>query len=240
MAGGFTGIGYDATKVNGTITKLDDPANPAIVGTDSVGMLASDMPDFVMINLGIDPATAGPAEWQEAADWLLMQRDSGTVRSTTTRGTSTTSSPEHARLDGLVGDILYYKVWAGYPDFEFIFPEGGAVLWQDNMLVPAGAENAPGALQTMDWYYDPKIATMVTEWVLYLSPAGGVQELMEDAKAAEDDGYKGYANKLSVTAESQYAFPDDALLAQAKFGANITTDEQAEEWDNIFLPITQQ
>ena len=240
--GGFTGIGYDATKVNGTITKLDDLANPAIVGTDSVGMLASDMPDFVMINLGIDPATAGPAEWQEAADWLLMQRDSGTVRQYYDQGYIDDFVAGNTPVSmAWSGDILYYKVWAGYPDFEFIFPEGGAVLWQDNMLVPAGAENAPGALQTMDWYYDPKIATMVTEWVLYLSPAGGVQELiLEDAKAAEDDGYKGYANKLSVTAESQYAFPDDALLAQAKFGANITTDEQAEEWDNIFLPITQQ
>ena len=226
--------------MNGTITKLDDLANPAIVGTDSVGMLASDMPDFVMINLGIDPATAGPAEWQEAADWLLMQRDSGTVRQYYDQGyiDDFVAGTRPSRWPGRGHPVL--QGLGRLPRLRVHLPEGGAVLWQDNMLVPAGAENAPGALQTMDWYYDPKIATMVTEWVLYLSPAGGVQELMEDAKAAEDDGYKGYANKLSVTAESQYAFPDDALLAQAKFGANITTDEQAEEWDNIFLPITQQ
>src|SRR3989339_850180 len=78
--GGFTGIGYDKTKVNGEITKLDDLANPDKVGTESVGMLKSDMPDFVMINLGIDPATSGPDEWKEAAAWLQKQRDSGTVR----------------------------------------------------------------------------------------------------------------------------------------------------------------
>jgi hypothetical protein len=81
---------------------------------------------------------------------------------------------------------------------------------------------------------------MVTEWVLYLSPAGGVQErIMKDADQAVEDGYKGYANKLYSTAKNEFAFPDDALLAQTKFGTSITNDDQAEEWDNIFLPITQ-
>jgi len=240
--GGFTGIGYDASKVNGPATKLDDLANPALVGTDSVGMLTSDMPDFVMINLGIDPVNSGPAEWQEAADWLLMQRESGTVRQYYDQGYIDDFVAGNAPVSmAWSGDILYYKVWAGYPDFEFLIPEDGALLWQDNMLVPVGAENAPGAAQVMDWYFDPKIATMVTEWVLYLSPAGGVQErIVEDAAAALDDGYKGYANKLTMTAESEFAFPDDALLAKTQFGTNITSDEQAEEWDNIFLPITQQ
>lgn len=240
--GGFTGIGYDKTKVNGAITKLDDLANPAIVGTDSVGMLSSDMPDFVMINLGIDPATSGPAEWQEAADWLLMQRESGTVRQYYDQGYIDDFVAGNTPVSmAWSGDVIYYALWAGYTDFEFMFPEGGALLWQDNMMVPVGAGNAPGAAQVMDWYYDPKIATMVTEWVIYLSPVAGVQDrIQEDADAALDDGYKGYSNKLRATAESPYSFPDDALLAQTKFGTNITNDEQAEEWDNIFLPITQQ
>lgn len=240
--GGFTGIGYDKTKVNGAITKLDDLANPAIVGTDSVGMLSSDMPDFVMINLGIDPATSGPAEWQEAADWLLMQRESGTVRQYYDQGYIDDFVAGNTPVSmAWSGDVIYYALWAGYTDFEFMFPEGGALLWQDNMMVPVGAGNAPGAAQVMDWYYDPKIATMVTEWVIYLSPVAGVQDrIQEDADAALDDGYKGYSNKLRATAESPYSFPDDTLLAQTKFGTNITNDEQAEEWDNIFLPITQQ
>ena len=240
--GGFTGVGYDTTKVNGEITKLDDLANPDKVGAESVGMLKSDMADFVMINLGIDPATSGPDEWREAGDWLLMQRDSGTIYKYYDQG----------YIDDFVagnlpvtmawsGDVLYYKVWSGYSDFEFVIPEDGALLWQDNMLVPVGAENPVGAALTMDWFYKPKIATMVTEWVLYLSPCEGVQDsIREDAAAAEDQGYKGYATKLATTASSEFAFPDDAVLGKTKFGANITTDDQAEEWDSIFLPITQQ
>ncbi len=240
--GGFTGIAYDKTKVNGPITKLDDLANPDKVGRNSVGMLTADMPDFVMINLGIDPATSGPEEWKEAAKWLMMQRESGTVRQYYDQGyVDDFTAGNLSATMAWSGDIIYYKLWAGYTDFEFIFPEGGALLWQDNMMVPVGAENPAGALMVMDWYYDPKIATMVTEWVIYLSPVKGVRErIIADAEKAREQGYKGYANKLYATAESEFAFPDDATLAKAKFGTNITTDEQAQEWDAIFLPISQQ
>lgn len=239
--GGFTGIAFDTTKVNGGITKLDDLANPDKVGQNSVFMLESDMPDFVMINLGIDPTTSGPEEWREAAAWLQMQKDSGTVRAYGGQGYiddfvggNTTATMAWS------GDVLYYKTWAGYSDFEFIFPEGGALLWQDNMMIPVGAQNPVGALQVMDWVYKPGIATKITEWVLYLSPVKGVQErIMEDAQAAEEDGSKGYAAKLLTTAQSEFAFPDDSILSQTAFGKSITTDSEAEEWDNIFLPISQ-
>jgi len=239
--GGFTSIAYDTTKVNGEITKLDDLANPDKVGQNSVFMLKSDMPDFVMINLGIDPATSGPEEWKEAAAWLQMQKESGTVRAYGAQEyiDEFVAGNTNATM-AWSGDVLYYKVWLGYSDFEFIFPEGGALLWQDNMLVPVGAPNAPGAAQVMDWYFDPKIATMVTEWVLYLSPVKGVQErILKDGDGAVEDGYKGYATKLYNTANNEFAFPNEELLGQTQFGANVTTDEAAGEWDNIFLPISQ-
>ena len=52
---GLTGIGWNTEKVSQPLTKMDDLMNPDIVGTNSVGMLKADMPDLVMINLGIDP-----------------------------------------------------------------------------------------------------------------------------------------------------------------------------------------
>jgi len=239
--GGFTSVAYDTTKVNGQITTLDDLANPDIVGQNSVGMLKSDMPDFVMVNLGIDPVTSGPEEWKETAAWLQKQKESGTVRQYYDQGYIDDFVAGNTPVTmAWSGDVLYYKIWAGYSDFEYLFLDGGALLWQDNMLVPVGAPNAPGALQLMDFVYDPKVATMITEWVIYLSPVEGVKQNIEkDAEQAVEDGYKGYANKLSETASSPYAFPDAETLSQVRFGKSITTDDEAEEWDNIFLPISQ-
>ena len=237
---GITGIGVNTKLVHGQVTKLDDLANPDIVGTSSVGMLEGDMPDFVMINLGIDPETSGPEEWREAAAWLQMQKDSGTVRGY--YGNDYLPELQNENLTATMawsGDVLYSQVWLGY-DMEFVFPEGGALLWIDNMLIPAQAQNPVGAMQLMDFYYDPQVATMVTEWVLYMSPVPATRELiLQDAEQAREEGSKGYANKLEATANSPFLYPDDELISRTSFGLGEWTDEAAEEWDAIFLPISQ-
>jgi spermidine/putrescine transport system substrate-binding protein len=237
---GITGIGVNPSLVNGEITKLDDLANPDKVGTGLVGMLKFDMPDFVMINLGIDPQTSGPDEWREAAAWLQMQKDSGTVRQY--YGNDYLDEIRAGNLSASMswsGDIIYSNIWLLY-DLEFVFPDGGALLWIDNMLIPAGASNPVGAMQVMDYYYDPAVATMVTEWVQYMSPVPATRDLMvADADAEEEAGNKGRANKLRASAESPYLYPSEEFLARTSFGRPLETDEEAEEWDSIFLPISQ-
>jgi spermidine/putrescine transport system substrate-binding protein len=238
---GITGIGVNKDLVKAPVTKMDDLANPDIVGSDSVGMLKSDMPDFVMINLGIDPKTSGPDEWREAAGWLQKQRDAGTVRQYYTQGyiDDLTGGNLSATM-AWSGDVLYNALWAGYTNLDFVFPQDGALLWIDNMLVPVGADNPAGAMQVMDFFYRPEIATMVTEWVLYMSPVTGVKELiLKDAQQAQDQNYKGYANKLFGTAESPYLFPDEEFLAKTSFGRQLKTDDEVQEWNSIFLPISQ-
>jgi spermidine/putrescine-binding protein len=237
---GITGIGVNTKLVNGPITKMDDLANPDKVGTSSVGMLEGDMPDWVMINLGIDPVTSGPAEWKEAADWLRLQQESGTVRGY--YGNDYLPDLQQGNLTASMawsGDVLYSHAWLGL-DMEYVFPEGGALLWIDNMMVPVGAQNPVGAAKIMDFYYEPEIATMLTEWITYMSPVPETQELiLEDARKNFEQGYKGYANKLEATAKSPFLFPDEEFLSRTSYGFDEWTDESAEEWDSIFLPISQ-
>lgn len=237
---GITGIGVNPSMVNGSVTKLDDLADPAKVGDGLVGMLKYDMPDFVMINLGIDPEASGPAEWREAAAWLQMQKDAGTVRGY--YGNEYLDEFRAGNLSawmGWSGDVIYSNIWLDY-DVEFVFPEGGALLWVDNMLIPAGAQNPVGAMQLMDYYYDPQAAGLVTEWVQYMSPVPATQDvLLEFADAAEAEGSRGRANKLRASAESPYLYPTEEFLSRTSFGRPLETDDEAEEWDSIFLPISQ-
>ena len=238
---GFTGFGVNSEMVKGPITKLDDLANPDKVGKGLVGMLKEDMPDFVMINLGIDPTTSGPDEWKEAADWMLKQRDAGVIRQYYDQGYIDDLTAGNLSVTmAWSGDVLYYRTWAGYTNLDWIFPDNGALHWVDNMLVPVEAANPAGAIELMDYYYRPEVATAVTEWVLYLSPVPATQELiLKDAKKAEEQNYKGYANKLLATAENPFMYPDDALLGRTSYGRELKTDAEREEWDAIFLPISQ-
>jgi hypothetical protein len=71
-----------------------------------------------------------------------------------------------------------------------------------------------------------------------MSPVPATRELiLQDAEQAEDQGYKGYANKLRATANSPFLYPDDEFLSRTSFGFSEWTDEAAEEWDAIFNPI---
>jgi spermidine/putrescine transport system substrate-binding protein len=238
---GLTGIGYNTELVNSAPKTMDDLANPDIVGTNSVGMLTGDMANFVMINLGIDPLTSGPAEWKEAAAWLQMQKESGTVRQYYDQGYfDDLSAGNLAATMAWSGDVLYSKVWLGEPH-EFFVPTGGALLWIDNMLIPANAAHPVDAITMMDYVYQPEVAQLITEWVLYMSPVPAVQDLIaKHAQEQLDKGVKGYGNKLELTATSPFLWPEDSgLLDQTSFGRNLETDEEREEWNATFLPISE-
>jgi spermidine/putrescine transport system substrate-binding protein len=233
---GLTGLGWNTEKVSQPLTKMDDLMNPDIVGTNSVGMLKADMPDLVMINLGIVPAESTPEDWKAAAEWIQKLKDSGTVRTFYDQGyiDDFTAGNLSATM-AWSGDVLYYKIWENGP-YEFIVPEGGALLWIDNMLIPANSANPQGAYQLMDFVYTPEIAQMITEWVLYMSPVPGVQQLIAEHASGETGAY---AADLEATATSPFLWPDEALLATTPFGRNLTTDAEREEWDSIFIPLTE-
>jgi spermidine/putrescine transport system substrate-binding protein len=239
--GGLTALGVNRRLVNGPITTLDDLANPDKVGRNAVGMITSEMPDFVMRNLGIDPATSTPEDWKQAADWLLRQRESGTVRQYYDQGYIQDLTAGNTSVSmAWSGDILYYSVWAGQTELEFVLPEGGGLRWIDNMAVPVNAEHPVDAMAFMDFYYDPEIAVMVTEWALTMSPVDGVRDLvLADAQAALDEGARIFGNKLLSTAENRFTFPDEQVLASTSFVRDLRTDEEREEWDATFLPISQ-
>jgi spermidine/putrescine transport system substrate-binding protein len=240
--GGFTALGVNRELVNGPITRLDDLANPDKVGNAAVGMITSEMPDFVMQNMGIDPVTSTTEDWKEAAAWLMMQRESGTVRKYYSQDYIDDMTAGNTSVSmAWSGDILYYGVWAGQSELQFVLPEGGGLRWIDSMAIPANAEHPVDAATFMDFFYQPEIAVMLTEWVLTMPPVEGVRDLVEaDGEAALDAGYKGYGKKLLATAENRFTFPDDELLNTTSFVRDLKTDEEREEWDAIFLPISQE
>ena len=237
---GLTSIAVNHDLVSEPITTLDDLMDTKKLPPHSVGMLKDDMADFVMKNLGIDPPSSGPPEWKEAAAWLTKQRDSGVVRQYYSQGYADdmTAGNLSATLSWS-GDVLYYAVWGGYSNLEFIVPDAGCVRWCDNMMIPAHAANPVGALELMDFYYHPDIATGLQEWVLYMSPVDGTQQrFLDDAAAAEDKGWKGYASKLYTSAKSDLMFPSDEFLQNVTWMRQLKTQDEKDEWDSIFEPIS--
>src|SRR5882672_2696878 len=103
-------------------------------------------------------------------------------------------SPDHAwqiqiYIDALgKGDIWICQAWSGDifqknlsdgTNLKFVIPEEGGTIWTDNFMIPITAANPVDAITLIDFFYDPKIATSLTEYINYISPVPAVQSLVK-------------------------------------------------------------
>jgi spermidine/putrescine transport system substrate-binding protein len=234
---GFTGIVYNDKYIDQTPTSLDDLLNDQYSG--KIGMFAdnADQPALVLMHLGINPETSTPSDWQQAADWLQQQKDSGVVRKYYTQDYLTALENEDIWIGiGWSGDIIIDNLYYDLPNLHFVIPEGGGVIWTDNMCIPAHSANPVGAEMLMDWYYQPEIATKLTEYNNYVGPVPSAQSLVEaDAQAATG------ADKavLQQVATSPLVFPTAEIAQQVHHYRVFATAEEEQQWNDLFVPIYQ-
>ena len=232
---GMTGIAYNTKYVDEPITTLEGMLNPKY--SNHVAMFGNnaDAPALAMIELGIDPETSTPDDWQKAADFLQRFNESGILRQWTDQAYLTGLENEDLWVSmAWSGDILNDKLYfPEYAAFEFTTPEAGGVVWVDNCCIPNNAANPVGAMMLIDWYYQPQYAAMLTEWNAYVSPVPAGGEIVQaDAEAA-----KG-ANKvvLETIASSPYVFPPPELESKL-YNYRVLEGDEIETWNDLFLPI---
>jgi spermidine/putrescine transport system substrate-binding protein len=230
----MTGYAWNRDFVEGPITSMRDLMNDEWAG--KVALFGNDdTPTLAMIELGINPETSTPEDWEKAAALMQEFNDWGGLRKWDDQGylTGIENGDLWATMawsGDIINDILYYPEFAS---FEFATAEAGGIVWVDNMMIPAGAANPKGAIQVMDHYYKPEIAAMLTEWNAYVSPvpAGGelVQEHADEAKG-------GTKEVLETIANSPYVFPTPELEAKL-YSYRVLEGDEVEQWNDLFLPI---
>jgi spermidine/putrescine transport system substrate-binding protein len=133
---------------------------------------------LVMACMGIDPDTASEADWMKAIDKINGAVESGQIRRFT--------GNDYAR-DLTSGDAVAVMGWSGdavqlqadNPNIEFRMPTQGCSLWSDNMVIPVGAPNPTAAEAWMNYVYMPKVQANIAEYVNYVTPVEGVQQILE-------------------------------------------------------------
>lgn len=231
---GFTGIGYDPAKVGHEITSWHDLLDPALSG--KVGMFANneDLPNCALQAVGVDPLKSTEADWHKAADWLMKQKP--LVRQYYSQN----------YIQALAtGDVWATMAWSGDifqqnlsgSKLKFVIPDEGGLLWTDNFVILKHAQNPVSAMALMDYYYQPKVAAMVTEWVNYISPVPQARQIVEtDAKAATKPADRTY---LDQVATSFATFPTESTYAKTTIGLTPKEGAQLNMWNSIFEPVYQ-
>ena len=171
---GMTGVWVDTSKAP-DVRSVNDLFDPRYKGKVTMLMEMRDTVPLVMKADGIDPAEATNQDWLDTIDRIREAADSGQIRRFT--GNDYTE-------DLTAGNVVASIGWSGDASIvenenaEWRMPTEGCVLWSDNMVIPVGAPNTPAALGWMEFVYQPEVAADLTEYITYVSPVDGVQDLI--------------------------------------------------------------
>ncbi len=151
---------------------------------------------LMMLADGVDPTEATTEDWLTQVDDLKAASESGQLRRFT----------GNDYIQDLTNENVVAAIaWSGdiglidNPDTEFRMPTEGCTLWSDNMVIPVGAPNTAAALAWADFAYDPAVQADISEYVQYVTPVKGVQEVL--------------AQKDPEAGNSQLIFPDEEFTA---------------------------
>jgi spermidine/putrescine transport system substrate-binding protein len=234
--GGVTGVAYYPDKVPGNkIERFSDLWNDALAG--HVGMLTEmvDSMSLTLLSLGVEPLDATIDDAKRAQERLIQQRDAGIVRQYYGQDyiEALTSGDTWASM-AWSGDVFYNKYLGGVPDLEFVVPEEGGMIWTGPLEIPQLAAHPTDAHAFMDFFYRPQIAAQVTDWVLYMTPVKGVQEIMAEKAKVLTGGDAKYYETLS---KSPLLFPPDDPSSANLHQYKALTEDEFQQYNDLFAQV---
>jgi spermidine/putrescine transport system substrate-binding protein len=234
-AAGITGIGYDVEAVGRDIVRFEDLFADDLAGR--VGLFAEMRDTFglALASMGIQSPDATVQDVEAAQQMLISNRDK-------VRGFY-----GNDYTDGMArGDLVASMAWSGdifalaldNPNLRFVIPEAGGMRWSDNMAIPIGSEHPLDAHLFMNYVYDPRIATNITEWVWYESPVAAVQEMIRADAAGPDADNLSCAPFCADLAEDRFVFPTEETNAQT-IPYKQLDEEEEQAWNDLFQQVVQ-
>ncbi len=118
--------------------------------------------------LGQSINTTEKADWDEAADLLLEQRQKVKPEYVMDEVFIKMESGEYAFATYYAGD--YELMVENNPDLGFVFPKEGVNTFYDAMCIPSAAQNKEGAEAFINFMMEPEIALANAEYIYYATP----------------------------------------------------------------------
>jgi spermidine/putrescine transport system substrate-binding protein len=177
---GALGLGYDITATGRELSSIKEFFNPEWKGKVTMFLDAQDSASTVLIGNGTDPATATLDQHLAAVQQIGSAAKRGQFRRFTGNDYTTDLTKGNIVLAlAYSGDMV--QLQSDNPNLRFAYPEEGSILWTDNMLMPAHVEHPYAAETMMNFVYEPAIAAKIAEYVNYIPPVKGVQELVAES-----------------------------------------------------------
>jgi spermidine/putrescine transport system substrate-binding protein len=189
---GTSGFGVDTsvvTDVKNSWSMLFDPNSPYC---GQISMLDDERETIgaALMYLGYSINDTDPAHLEEAKNLLIEQ-------------SKCVKAYDSQTNDDLImsGETVLGHMWtgdaitSGSPDLggreeiDYVIPEEGCTIFQDNMMIPASAPNAYTAMVFMNYLNYPDVAAQNAEYVGYATPNKAAKEVLDPAMLADERIY---------------------------------------------------
>jgi putrescine transport system substrate-binding protein len=167
---------------------LMDPANAAVLAECGISLLDSpdDIGFMVMSWLGIDPSTAGPAEYARMVEAFKPMREYVTAFDNSNYLTSLPNK-ELCVANTWSGDYGVAKARAAEAGIElnlqYFVPKTGAPAWFDLWCIPADAGNLDNAYLFLDYLMQPEVIAKCTNFTGYANANKAAMPFLDPAVA---------------------------------------------------------
>ncbi len=209
---GAIGLGYDIRQTGGELKSLESLFDPKYKGKVTMLSEQYDSAGSVLLLMGKDPTKASVDDQLAAIERIDKANDAGQFRKFTGNDYTTDLTKGNIAIAlAYSGDLV--QLQSDNPNLRFAYPEEGAMLFTDNMMLPAEVRHPYAAEKMMDFVYEPEIAAKICAYVNYLSPVEGVREILEKSDPE--------------IADNELIFPDDATRKKLyNYPAFSTLQEQ--------------
>ena len=221
--GGFAGLCWNKELYPKGLKNVSDLWDADLKGR--VGVL-SEMRDTIGLILreqGVDISSDfSAADFEKAVDLFREKVESGQIRNI--KGNSYLEDLKNGDTVAAIvwsGDVTVINAEAG-DKWEFVIPEAGGTLWNDNFVIPIGTKKQKSVEKLIDYYYQPDVAAEVAAWVNYITPVVGAQ-----AEAEKID---------PALAENQLIFPNEETLAKVQVFRALSADEE-QSFGDLFQSV---
>jgi spermidine/putrescine transport system substrate-binding protein len=185
---GAVGIGYNPKKTGRKLHSVSDFFDPAFKGRVSFLKEPYDAGGIAMLSQGVNPTTATLDQIMKALDKIEAAQKAGQIRRFTGNDYTTDLTKGNLWVAmAYSGDLV--QLQADNPDLRFVYPDEGAMLFTDNMMMPEKVAHPYAAETMMNYAYDPAVAAKIAKFVNYISPVKGVKEVLlkTDPKTANNE-----------------------------------------------------
>lgn len=166
---GTTGIIARTDRVTQPVTSWADLWNPAYEGKIGVWPLKNALIHITLKSLGYSLNSEDPQELKEAETKLLqLRKNVYMLDPNQPTGTSQLLDDQTVMIFGWSYDAVEARKLQ--PDIEYILPKEGAILWTDNVTIPANSRNKQAAELFINFLLRPEVSAELVNELLIPSP----------------------------------------------------------------------